>query len=179
MTETITVGHVHDDDLPWVQAGPVGLKVLRASSDTWVVRNRFPAGFQLPKHKHTGGVHAHTFSGRWRYAEYGIDYVAGTFIYEPPGSVHTLMVLEDDTEILFVIQGVFIEYAPTEGEQSATVDDGREPWRTRDDGASEDRNIEFDETGQISGVVDAESTLNAYLALCDAAGLPRPTGILR
>lgn len=146
MTETITVGHVHDDDIPWVQAGPVGLKVLRASPDTWVVRNRFAAGFRLPTHKHTGGVHAHTFSGRWRYAEYGIDYVAGTYIYEPPGSVHTLTVLDDDTEILFVVQGAFIEY---------------------------------DDEGQISGVVDAESTLNAYLALCDAAGIPRPSGILR
>ncbi|MEV4253478.1 2,4'-dihydroxyacetophenone dioxygenase family protein [Spirillospora sp. NPDC049652] len=146
MTEAITVGHVHDDDIPWVQAGPVGLKVLQVTADTWVVRNRFAAGFGLPTHKHTGSVHAHTFSGRWRYAEYGVDYVAGTFIHEPPGSVHTLTVLEDDTEILFVVQGAFIEYG---------------------------------EDGQISGVVDGESTLNAYLALCDAAAIPRPAGILR
>ncbi|MBA8956690.1 2,4'-dihydroxyacetophenone dioxygenase family protein [Actinomadura namibiensis] len=147
MTETLgpLVGHVHSDDLPWVDAGPVGLQVLRVSADTWVVRNRFRAGFQLPKHKHTGGVHAYTFSGRWQYAEYGIDYVGGTFIYEPPGSIHTLTILED-SDILFVIEGAFIEFAPD---------------------------------GSISGVTDGESTLNAYYALCDAAGIPRPEGILQ
>ncbi|MFD0691813.1 2,4'-dihydroxyacetophenone dioxygenase family protein [Actinomadura fibrosa] len=138
------VGHVHSDDLPWVNAGPVGLQVLRVSPDTWVVRNRFQAGFQLPTHKHTGGVHAYTFSGRWRYKEYGVDYVAGTFIHEPPGSIHTLTI-EEDSDILFVIEGAFIEY---------------------------------DANGNISGIVDGESTLNAYYALCDAAGVPRPTGIL-
>ncbi|WP_225993919.1 2,4'-dihydroxyacetophenone dioxygenase family protein [Actinomadura rudentiformis] len=146
MTETMgpPVGFVHADDLPWVNAGPVGLQVLRVSPDTWVVRNRFKAPFQLPAHKHTGSVHAYTFSGRWKYAEYGIDYVAGTFIHEPPGSVHTLMI-EEDSDILFIIEGAFIEY---------------------------------DADGNISGVVDGESTLNAYLAMCDAAGIPRPEGIL-
>lgn len=138
------VGHVHSDEVPWVQAGPVGLQVLRAGAGAWTVRNRFQAGFRLPTHKHTGGVHAYTFAGRWKYAEYDIDYTAGTFIYEPPGSVHTLTVVED-TDVIFVIEGAFVEYTPD---------------------------------GQISGVVDGESTLAAYYALCDAAGIPRPTGIL-
>ncbi|MFC9976275.1 2,4'-dihydroxyacetophenone dioxygenase family protein [Spirillospora sp. NPDC127200] len=147
MTETLgpLVGHVHSDDLPWVNAGPVGLQVLRVSPGSWVVRNRFQAGFRLPRHKHTGSVHAFTFSGRWRYAEYGVDYVAGTFIHEPPGSVHTLTI-EEDADILFLIEGAFIEYA---------------------------------EDGSVSGVVDGESTLNAYYALCDAAGIPRPEGVLQ
>jgi 2,4'-dihydroxyacetophenone dioxygenase len=147
MTETLgpPVGHVHADDIPWVFAGPVGLQVLRVSADTWVVRNRFEAGFRLPTHKHTGGVHAYTFSGRWQYAEYGIDYVAGTFIYEPPGSIHTLTITED-SDILFVIEGAFIEY---------------------------------DAEGNITGVTDGPSTLEAYLNLCDAAGIPRPEGILQ
>ncbi|MBO2447320.1 2,4'-dihydroxyacetophenone dioxygenase family protein [Actinomadura barringtoniae] len=146
MTESMgpLVGYVHSDDLPWVNAGPVGLQVLRVSADTWVVRNRFQAGFQLPTHKHTGSVHAFTFSGRWRYKEYGVDYVAGTFIHEPPGSIHTLTI-EEDSDILFIIEGAFIE---------------------------------FDKDGNISGIVDGESTLNAYFALCDAAGIPRPDGIL-
>ncbi|MGI8330237.1 2,4'-dihydroxyacetophenone dioxygenase family protein [Actinomadura scrupuli] len=142
MTETLgpLVGHLHADEHPWVSAGPVGLQVLRVSPDTWVVRNRFQAGYRLPTHKHTGGVHAYTFSGRWRYAEYGIDYTTGTFIYEPPGSIHTLTITED-SDILFIIEGAFIEY---------------------------------DSEGAISGVVDGESTLAAYYALCDAAGIPRP-----
>jgi 2,4'-dihydroxyacetophenone dioxygenase len=146
MTETSgpLVGHVHSDDIPWVTIGPVGLQVLRVSPDTWVVRNRFEAGFQLPTHKHTGGVHAYTFSGRWRYKEYGIDYHAGTFIYEPPGSVHTLTI-EEDSDILFILEGAFIEY---------------------------------DADGNITGVTDGESTLNAYYAMCDDAGIARPQGIL-
>src|SRR5262249_39062993 len=144
------VSHIQTEDLPWVWVDKVGLQVLRYNADTgvWVVRNRFKPGFQLPRHRHTGCVHAYTFSGRWRYAEYGIDYTAGTFIFEPAGSVHTLTVPEDNTEetdIMFVIEGAYVD---------------------------------LDDQGNITGLTDGESVKNAYLALCDAAGIPRPEGIL-
>ena len=75
------VGHVRDAELPWVNAGDgVELKVLRVVRDTgvWVVRNRFAPGVSIPTHKHTGDVHGFTLSGCWHYAEYMVDYPAGT-----------------------------------------------------------------------------------------------------
>ena len=59
----------------------------------------------MQRHKHTGPVYAYTTSGAWKYKEY--DYVnrAGSFLYEPAGSVHTLQVLEDDTHVWFQMYG--------------------------------------------------------------------------
>ncbi|GAB2821434.1 hypothetical protein GCM10022221_19290 [Actinocorallia aurea] len=143
--EALQVGHVHEADVPWVYAGDVGIQLLRATPTGFAVRNRFKAGYRLPTHKHTGPVNGFTFSGRWCYAEQGVDYVAGTFIHEPPGSVHTLTVLED-TDVLFMVEGAYVEYA---------------------------------EDGTVAGVVDSETLIGAYYALCDAFGIPRPEAVLR
>ena len=51
-------------------------------------------------------VYGYTTSGAWKYAEY--DYVnrAGSFLFEPAGSVHTLQCVEDDTHVWFQMYGV-------------------------------------------------------------------------
>ena len=51
-------------------------------------------------------VWGYTTSGAWKYAEY--DYVnrAGSFLYEPAGSIHTLTCIEDDTQVWFHMYGV-------------------------------------------------------------------------
>jgi 2,4'-dihydroxyacetophenone dioxygenase len=139
------VSHVNEQDIPWVWAGDVGIQLLKASTEGFVVRNRFKAGFQLPTHKHTGNVNAYTFSGVWCYAEQGILYPAGTFLHEPAGSVHTLTVVED-ADVLFMVQGAYIEY---------------------------------DKDGNLQGILDSDTLLTAYYMLCDAAGTPRPDGILQ
>lgn len=47
----------------------------------------------------------YTVSGAWKYKEY--DYVnrAGSFLYEPANSVHTLQSVEDDTNVWFHMYG--------------------------------------------------------------------------
>jgi quercetin dioxygenase-like cupin family protein len=123
-----TVSFARDEQLPWVDAGDgLELKVLRvvASAGIWVVRNRFAPGVQIPTHKHTGEIHAYTQRGCWHYTEYGIDYPAGTYVYEPAGSVHTLKVNESNdgpTEAIFIMQGVNLNLGPN-GEVER-VDDG-------------------------------------------------------
>jgi hypothetical protein len=52
-----------------------------------------------------------TMRGHWRYLEH--DWVAkpGTFIYEPAGEAHTLVITEDSPEpavIMFVVEGGLI-----------------------------------------------------------------------
>ena len=60
---------------------------------------------EVQTHRHTGPVWGYTRSGAWKYREY--DYVnrAGSFLYEPSGSVHTLQCIEDQTRVFFHMYG--------------------------------------------------------------------------
>jgi 2,4'-dihydroxyacetophenone dioxygenase len=100
--------HIGADDLPFVDIGDGSLlKVIQIKEreGLWIVENIFKAGYEVQKHRHTGPVYAYTTSGAWKYKEY--DYVnrAGSFLYEPANSVHTLQAVEDDTHVWFQIYG--------------------------------------------------------------------------
>lgn len=104
--------HIGADDLPFVEIGGGNkLKVVMVDEGQglWVVENIFQAGFEVPTHKHTGPVYGFTVSGAWKYVEY--DYVnrAGSFLYEPAGSVHTLTCIEDDTRVWFHMTGTNLD----------------------------------------------------------------------
>lgn len=146
VTEDLVVRHLGDDAAPWVGGDGIELKLLRVDLEhgTWVIRNRFAPGVQLPVHRHTGPVEGFTLAGRWRYLEYDFESVAGSYIHEPAGSVHTLHVPADNdgpTDVLFVIEGALLYL-----------------------GAD----------GAVDSVVDAGTVLPAYLAMVEAAGLGRP-----
>src|SRR6476659_7284960 len=101
--------HIGVDELPFVDIGDGNkLKVIQVKEreGLWIVENIFMAGFEVQKHRHTGPVYGYTTAGAWKYREY--DYVnrAGSFLYEPAGSVHTLEVIEDDTHVWFQMYGV-------------------------------------------------------------------------
>ncbi|MDX1402223.1 MAG: 2,4'-dihydroxyacetophenone dioxygenase family protein, partial [Kiloniellales bacterium] len=83
-------------------------------------------GAQIGVHYHVGVVRGYTIKGHWRYLEH--DWIAkpGTFIYEPAGEAHTLVIMEDSPEpalILFVVEGalVFLD-KPTDGSFAAYED---------------------------------------------------------
>lgn len=136
--------HVGADDLPWVDIGDGSkLRVLHVKPEEglWIVENVFQAGYQVPTHKHTGPVWGYTVSGAWRYLEYDDVNRAGSFLYEPAGSTHTLRADEDDTQVWFHMYG---------------------------------SNLNLDADGNVESVFDGPGTLEAYYALCEAAGLPRP-----
>lgn len=83
-----------DADLPWVPfTDTVSIRHL-----AFDVRNNsyanilwVKAGGKLGTHRHRGHVSAITLEGSWRYLEY--DWVArpGSFVYETPGTAHTLV----------------------------------------------------------------------------------------
>ena len=136
--------HVGADDLPWADIGGGNkLKVLQVKEreGLWIVQNIFQAGFEVQKHRHTGPVWGYTTSGAWKYKEY--DYVnrAGSFLYEPANSVHTLQCIEDNTLVWFHMYGA---------------------------------NLNLDADGNVESVSDGSNTLEAYYALLEAQGLPRP-----
>src|SRR6476619_6459521 len=106
--EAPTAVHIGANELPWAEIGDGSkMKVIQVKvrEGLWIVENIFQAGYEVQRHKHTGPVYAYTTSGAWKYKEY--DYVnrAGSFLYEPAGSVHTLTVVEDDTRVWFQIDG--------------------------------------------------------------------------
>lgn len=100
--------HLGANQLPFVDIGDGSkLKVIMvdAARELWIIENVFQAGYQVQRHKHTGPVYAYTTSGAWRYAEYSYVNRAGSFLYEPANSVHTLQVMENDTHVWFQIYG--------------------------------------------------------------------------
>lgn len=100
--------HFGADDLPFIDIGDGSLlKVLQVKrgEGLWIIENIFRAGYEVEKHRHTGPVWGYTTAGAWKYKEY--DYVnrAGSFLYEPAGSVHTLQCIEDNTRVWFQMHG--------------------------------------------------------------------------
>ncbi|MDZ7910487.1 MAG: 2,4'-dihydroxyacetophenone dioxygenase family protein [Rhodococcus sp. (in: high G+C Gram-positive bacteria)] len=109
----------------------------------WALMATFAPGVELPIHLHTGTVHGYTISGKWIYKEYPDQpQTAGSYLYEPASSVHTLAVPEDNTEstvILFIIYGA---------------------------------NVSFTDDGQFHSVLDAITVMKLTEQLAQAQGLP-------
>jgi quercetin dioxygenase-like cupin family protein len=104
-----TAVHLGVDEIPFADLGGGNLiRVLqvREKESLWIIENVFQAGFEVQTHRHTGPVWGYTSSGGWKYKEY--DYVnrAGSFLYEPANSVHTLQCIEDDTRVWFHMLGM-------------------------------------------------------------------------
>jgi 2,4'-dihydroxyacetophenone dioxygenase len=84
-------------------------------------------GAMLGTHYHVGTVRGYTMHGHWRYLEH--DWVAkpGTFIYEPAGEAHTLVITEDSPEpalIVFVVEGGLIYLDKPANGNVAAYEDG-------------------------------------------------------
>ena len=104
---------VDSDRIPWVPQGErVWYKPLRfdVANGRWVNLLKVAGQGQVNRHRHSSQVLGYCLKGQWHYPER--DWVArpGTFIYEPPGDVHTLVVDSSDEMItFFALEGV-IEY---------------------------------------------------------------------
>jgi 2,4'-dihydroxyacetophenone dioxygenase len=105
---------IHSDEIPWVPQGEgVWFKPLRFDlvNGRWINLLKVVREGKVNRHRHSGGqVLGFVIQGSWRYLER--EWVArpGTFIYEPPGDIHTLVV--DGAEemlTLFMLEGV-IQY---------------------------------------------------------------------
>jgi len=138
----------NESELPFVELGDGStLQLLQVDLDQglWVVRTRFAPGMTVQTHKHTGSVLAFTMSGSWKYLEYPNDVNrAGSYLFEPAGSVHTLHVPEDNdeiTDVFFAIHGA---------------------------------NLNLDPDGNVEMVIDAGGMRDFYFAMCEAAGHPNP-----
>ncbi len=141
----------HESDLPFVPLGDgstMQLLQVDVEQGLWVVRTRFAPGMTVDTHKHTGSVLAFTLSGSWKYLEYPDDVNrAGSYLFEPAGSIHTLHVPADNdeiTDVFFAINGA---------------------------------NLNLDADGNVTTVIDAGGIRDFYLAMCEAEGHGRPAVI--
>ena len=101
--------HLGADELPFVEVGGGNkMKVIKVdvAEGLWIVENIFQTGYAVQTHRHTGPVYGYTVSGAWRYREYEYVNRAGSFLFEPAGSTHTLECIEDDTRVWFQMYGV-------------------------------------------------------------------------
>lgn len=101
---------IDSNKIPWVPQGErVWFKPLRfdLQNGRWVNLLKVTGGGKVNRHRHSGGqVLGFVVQGSWHYIER--DWVArpGSFIYEPPGDIHTLMADTEEMITLFLLEGV-------------------------------------------------------------------------
>ena len=108
-----------DEELLWVpQTDTVSFRplCLCTSGGYYVNLLRVKGAGLLSRHRHPGPVHGHVIKGSWKYLEH--DWVAteGSYVFEPPGEIHTLVVPDGVEEMitLFHVTGSLL-YCDVDG----------------------------------------------------------------
>jgi 2,4'-dihydroxyacetophenone dioxygenase len=121
MQREIALAAVPVDERVWVpQAQDVWFRplLLNTVSGGWCNLLRVRRSGILSRHRHPMLVVGYVIKGHWRYLEH--DWIAeeGSFVYEPPGEIHTLVVPDDCPEMVtfFNISGAMI-YLDEQGRQ--------------------------------------------------------------
>lgn len=142
--ELLTVNEAATSWIENVLGEGIHVKPLRVDLERneWVVLARFEPGAEVPLHYHTGPAEVYTLSGCWMYREYPEQpQTAGSYLFEPGGSVHTFFAPADNTEDTVILVRVA--------------------------GA----NINFNEDGSFHSILDALTVAHLTVALGDAQGL--------
>jgi quercetin dioxygenase-like cupin family protein len=143
-TELLTINvsnipMIRDAMGPGIHVQPLRLDV---EAGVWMVLATFSPGSQVPLHYHTGIAETYTLSGKWYYLEYPDQpQTAGSYLYEPSGSVHTLVIPETNTEDTVMLARV------------------------------EGSNINFSEDGQFHSILDAVMIHHLTTVLSEEQGL--------
>ena len=77
----------------------------------------------LSRHRHAGPVHATVLRGRWHYLEHAWWAEEGSYVFEPPGDIHTLEIPDGVGEMatLFHVTGAYI-YVDPDGNPTGVED---------------------------------------------------------
>lgn len=124
----IALKAVPDDERVWVpQAPEVWFRplLLNTVTGSWCNLLRVRKAGVLSRHIHPSWVTGYVIKGAWRYLEH--DWVAseGSFVYEPPGEIHTLVVdasaREQEMITFFNIHGAMV-YLDEKGQHTGYED---------------------------------------------------------
>jgi hypothetical protein len=108
---------VPEDERLWV---PLGNGVFsrplqfNATAGEYIHILRVTRSGIVQRHRHAGPVHGYVLKGSWHYLEHDWRALEGTYVFEPPGETHTLVVPEDCGEMLtlFHVAGALIYVDP-------------------------------------------------------------------
>ena len=94
-----------DDERLWVpQTDTVSFRPLCfcVSGGYYVNLLRVKGAGLLSRHRHPGPVHGHVLKGKWSYLEHDWTAQEGSYVFEPPGEIHTLVVPEGVDEMVWM-----------------------------------------------------------------------------
>lgn len=117
LDEIIIPDAMPKDDRLWVpQAENVWFRplCLNRSQGYWTTLLKVRKAGVLSRHRHPQGVHGFVLKGHWHYLEH--DWVAetGSYVFEPPGETHTLVVPDGVDEMItfFQVNGMMLYVDP-------------------------------------------------------------------
>ena len=115
--EIVIPDAIASDERIWVpQAENVSFRplCLNASQGYWMNLLRVRKSGVLSRHRHPNPVHGFVLKGRWHYLEHDREAREGSYVFEPPGETHTLVVPDDVDEMItyFQVNGVMIYVDP-------------------------------------------------------------------
>ena len=104
---------VSHDEREWVPAAAPNVWMRPLLFDTvqgaWVNVVRMRTEGFITRHHHPAPVHGYVIKGRWRYLERDWMAEEGSYLFEPPGDVHTLWAEPGESLTLFFINSCLIE----------------------------------------------------------------------
>lgn len=111
--QDIVLTAIPRDERIWVpQADKVWFRpmMLNTVNGGWTNLLRVKRAGVLHRHRHPAPVHGFVLKGSWRYLEHDWIAEAGSYVFEPPGETHTLVVDEGIEEMItfFNISGAMI-----------------------------------------------------------------------
>jgi 2,4'-dihydroxyacetophenone dioxygenase len=115
--EVLVPSAVPQDEREWVpQAEGLDFRplLLHTGQGYWCNLLRVRRTGIVSRHRHPMPVTGYVIKGRWHYLEHDWMAEAGSFLYEPPGETHTLVVPEGETEMitLFTVMAAMIYVDP-------------------------------------------------------------------
>jgi hypothetical protein len=122
---TEVIQHSNDDDPMWFDLSKdvrVRPFLFDCSNGGWSNLLRVRPGGQLATHYHVGTVQAIVLSGSWRYLEHDWFAKQGTFVYEPPGEIHTLIADPAHGMTTFFVNRGCLIYTDKNGRQTGFDD---------------------------------------------------------
>jgi 2,4'-dihydroxyacetophenone dioxygenase len=125
----IAIAAIPQDERVWVpQAPQVWFRplLLNTVTGSWCNLLRVRKTGVLSRHIHPSVVVGYVIKGAWRYLEHDWVARAGSFVFEPPGEIHTLVVdgtLDNESEMItfFNISGAMV-YLDEKGQTTGYED---------------------------------------------------------
>src|ERR671913_2615684 len=97
--------------------------LMCASRGYWMNLLKVKKSGVLSRHRHPLPVHGFVLKGSWRYLEHDWVTTEGSYVFEPPGEIHTLVVPDDVPEMItfFNISGCMY-YVDQQGQHTGFED---------------------------------------------------------